>query len=165
MHEDVESFGKFLFTLEWLLEVSARYTSNIQFNLVHIDFGNPGVLGDAYGAQEAAFKLHDALDVLRQKLRKTDLAARQGIDFWILMPSDPGNDALSPRLQGIIEAASESGLAIVERDISVFALGDAYPELGLSCSGRDFLSYLKRNHARLSLQEMVLPAQVMSAQV
>lgn len=158
LHEDVELFGKFLFTLEWLLEVTARHPGNIQFNLIHIDFGSPRILGDAYGAQEATVKLQEVLSSLRQTLRKSDLVARQGVDFWILMPQDPSRDGLPEKLQDIIEAASQSGLEIVERDISFFSLSDTHSELGLCCSGMDFLSYLKRNHTQLSRQEVVLPA-------
>ncbi|AEV27142.1 diguanylate cyclase [Azospira sp. APE16] len=159
LHEDVEQFGNFLFTLEWLLEVSARYDSNIHFHLVHVDFGSPHILGETYGAQAASLKLHEVQDALGQTLRKTDLVARHGVDFWIIMPSDPSIDPLSTRLREIIEVASQCGLEIVGRDISFFSLKQGHPELGLNCSGMDFLAYLKHNHSRLALHELELPAQ------
>jgi len=158
LHEDNELFGKFLFTLEWLLEVSARYGHATEYHLVHINFGNPRILGENYGAHEAAVKLHEVLSALRLSLRKTDLVARQGVDFWILVPSAPSSNVFSEKLQEIIEATSRSGLEIVERDISFFSLTQSFPELGLATSGEDLLSYLKRNHAKLSRREVLLPA-------
>ncbi len=159
LHEDNELFGKFLFTLEWLLEVSARYGHAAEYHLVHINFGNPRILGENYGAQEASLKLHEVLDTLRASLRKTDLVARQGVDFWILVPSAPSSNVFSEKLQEIIEVTSRSGLEIVERDISFFSLTEGFPELGLAASGQDLLSYLKHNRARLSRREVLLPAQ------
>jgi len=159
LREDLEQFGKFIFTLEWLLEVVARYQGTLQFDLIHIDFGNPRILGEAYGAQEASSKLSDVFTVLRQNLRKTDLVARQGADFWILMPCTPVNESLAEKIQYLTQVASESGLEIVERDISIFSLNDDFHDPRQQGSGESFLAYLKKNHSRLARQEVVLPAQ------
>jgi len=159
LRDDLEQFGKFIFTLEWLLEVVSRHQGNVQFDLVHIDFGNPRILGEAYGAQEASSKLSDVFNILRQNLRKTDLVARQGVDFWILMPCTPVNESLSEKLQYLIHIASQSGLEIVERDISIFSLNQDFRDPRQTTDGEGFLAYLKKNHSRLARQEMVLPAQ------
>lgn len=158
-HQDHELREKFLFTLEWLLAVTERYTGHVQFGLIHIDFVNPRVLGDAYGAQEASKKLDEVLHCISKSFRKTDLVARDGVDFWILVPYTVADGRLAEKVKDIIEIASQSGLHLVERDISIFSLPFNKRELDLeqNCSATEFLAHLKKNHIALANHVISLP--------
>lgn len=156
--EDIEAREKFLFTLEWLLAVTRRYSGVLQFALAHIDYENPRMLGETFGAQKASQKLDDVAHVLRKAFRKTDLVARDGVDFWILLPYTSANEKLSDKIRYIIETASQGGLQIVERDISVFSLPYNEVEPDTDGSALEFLKYLKQNHITLARDEISLPA-------
>ncbi len=153
-NNSIELHDKFLFTLEWLLAVTKRYSTQVHFDLVHIHFSNPGVLGDTFGAQEAARRLDEILDILRNAFRKTDLVARDGVDFWVLVPYTPSDGRIADKVRDVIDATSRTGLQIVERDISFFSLPFETPELHPNCSASEFLAYLKKNHIRLARQEV-----------
>lgn len=155
--QDHELREKFLFTLEWLLAVTERYTDHVQFGLIHIDFVNPRVLGDAYGAQEASKKLDEVLHCLSKSFRKTDLVTRDGVDFWILVPYTAADGRLAEKVKDIIEIASQSGLHLVERDISIFSLPLNKGELEKNCSATEFLAHLKKNHIALANHVISLP--------
>lgn len=136
---------RFMIILEWLMSLQERHPASLQFGLVHICFHNPRVLGDTYGARDAAHMLTDLLARLRHAFRKTDLAIREGVDFWVLVPyTNP--ETVTRKVREIVEMASASGLDIVERDIAVFS----FPEFqagseGVHGSPEDFLQFLKRN--------------------
>ena len=153
----IELCEKFLYTLEWLLAVTKRYTSQVQFGLVHISFANPRLLGDTYGAQEATHKLDQILINLQAAFRKTDLVARDGVDFWVLVPFTPTDEILADKVREIIAIASQNSLEIVERDISIFSLPFCVPELNQDYTAEEFLAYLKKNHVRLASHKIVLP--------
>lgn len=155
--EDIEAREKFLFTLEWLLAVTKRYSGHLQFGLAHIDYENPKILGETYGAQQASQKLDEVSHSLRKAFRKTDLVARDGVDFWILVPYTPTDEKLVDKIKYIIETASQGGLQIVERDISIFSLPQDAAELGEDFSALEFLTYLKKNHITLARHEILLP--------
>lgn len=155
---DIEAREKFLYTLEWLLAVTRRYSGQLQFALAHIDYGNPRLLGEAYGAQQAAQKLDEVVHVMREAFRKTDLVTRDGTDVWILLPYTPATEKLSDKLRYIIDVASQGGLQIVERDISLFSLPYDKVAPGAEDSALAFLHYLKKNHTALAQAEVVLPA-------
>lgn len=158
MHqEDIEELDKFLYTLEWLLAVAKRYSGHIQFGLAHIAYKNPSVLGDAYGAREASAKLDEFSHALRKAFRKTDLVARDGMDFWVLVPYTPVNEKLADKLAYIIETASQGGLQIVQRDISIFSLSQDVAKLYEDFPALGFLKYLKKNHLTLASREISLP--------
>ncbi len=157
-HADLEARDKFLFTLEWLLEVTKRHSDGLQFGLAHINYETPKVLGETYGAQKAAQKLDEVSHSLRKVFRKTDLVARDGADFWILVPFTPAEEKLVDKIKYIIETASLSGLHIVERDISFFVLPNDAAKLGANSSALEFLEYLKKNHITLASNELTLPA-------
>lgn len=157
-HEDLEARDKFLFTLEWLLAVTKRHSGGLQFGLAHINFETPKILGETYGAQKAAQKLDEVSHSLRKAFRKTDLVARDGTDFWILVPFTPAEEKLVDKIKYIIEAASQSGLHIVERDISIFLLPNDAATLDTSGTAVEFLAYLKKNHIALASNELSLPA-------
>ena len=158
-HEDLEAREKFLFTLEWLLAVTQRYSGELQFGLAHINYETSRVLGETYGAQKAAQKLDEVSHSLRRAFRKTDLVARDGADFWILVPFAPSEEKLVDKIKYIIDSASQSGLQIVERDISIFVLPNHAAELDASSTALEFLDYLKRNHIALASNELSIPAQ------
>jgi len=155
-HTDIESRENFLFTLEWLLAVTKRYAANVRFGLVRISFADPEKLGDLFGAQEAAHKLDDILHCLNKAFRKTDLVARDGVDFWILVPYTSTDEKLADRVRYIINIASQVGLEIVERDISLFPLPLDRHDMGDDFSAVEFLAYLKNNHDTLASHEFAL---------
>ncbi len=157
-HEDIEAREKFLFTLEWLLAVTKRHTGGMQFGLAHINYETPKVLGETFGAQRAAQKLDDVSHSLRRSFRKSDLVARDGADFWILVPFAPAEEKLVDKIRYIIDTASQGGLQIVERDISIFLLPNDAAEVDASTSATEFLTYLKKNHITLARHELSLPA-------
>lgn len=155
--KDIDLREKFLFTLDWLLAVTKRYSANVQFGLVHVNFANPRSLGDTYGAQEAVQILEDILHSLSNAFRKTDLVMRDGVDFWILVPYTPADGKVTDKVRELIDIASQSEFKVLERDISFFALPFDSPELNPNCSAAEFLAYLKKNHVRLACKEINLP--------
>lgn len=156
-HEDIEASDKFLFTLEWVLAVTKRYSKHFKFGLAYINFQNPRILGETYGAQKASQKLGEISRVLRKTFRKTDLVARDGADFWILMPYSPVDESLVDKIKYIIDTTSQSGLHIVERDISIFSLSDDEIKLCGDCSVPEFLAYVKKNYITLPRRGISLP--------
>ncbi|HEY8887467.1 MAG TPA: diguanylate cyclase [Gallionella sp.] len=154
MHqEDLDAREKFLFTLEWLLAVTKRYSGPLQFGLAYIHYKNPGILGETYGAKNASHKLDDVSHSLRKIFRKTDLVARDGMDFWILVPYTPVNEKLVGKVHDIIETASQGGLQIVEHDIFIFSLSQDVAKQCEGCSALEFLTYIKINHIDLALHK------------
>lgn len=154
--ENVETREKFLFALKWLLAVTERYSGPLQFGLAHISYNNPKLLGETYGAQVASRQLDEVCLSLRKAFRKTDLVARDGTDFWIIVPFT--DEKISDKIKYILESASLAGLQIVERDISFFSLPLGGLESSDELSAEDLLAYLKKNHSTLSHREVVLPA-------
>ncbi len=157
-NEDFDAREKFIYTLEWLLAVTKRYSGGLQFGLAHIDYDSPKILAETYGAQQTAHKLNEVLHILRKSFRKTDLLARVSADFWILVPFAPDEETLVDRIKYLIEAASVSGLQIVEHDISIFVLPNAAAGLDANVTALEFLAYLKKNHIALAKRELLLPA-------
>jgi len=158
MHlEDIEASEKFLFTLKWMLAVTERYSDHFQFGLAHINFQNAKVLGETYGAKVASQKLDEIASSLRKAFRKTDLVARDGADFWILVPYTPPDEKLIDKIKYIVETASQSGLQIVERDISIYSLSPDMIKPCEDCSASGFLAYVKENRTALARREISLP--------
>ena len=158
MHqEDIASHDKFLFTLEWLLAVTQRYSDPLQFGLVHIHYKNLGILGETYGAKNASQKLDDVSHSLRKAFRKTDLVARDGTDFWILVPYTQANEKLVDKVNDTIKAASQDDLHVAEHDINIFSLSQNVVKVCEGCSGAEFLAYIKINRVGLALQKKSLP--------
>ena len=159
MHQDdIAAHERFLYTLEWLLEVTKRYSGPLRFALAHICYGNPKLLGETYGAQMASQKLDEVLHSLRNAFRKADLVARDGLDFWIIVPFTPDDEKISDKIKYILESASLAGLQIVERDISLFSLPISDLPLKENISALELLAYLKKNHTSLAHREVTLPA-------
>src|SRR5512144_650430 len=101
--EKIEAREQFLFALKWLLAVTERYAGPIQFGLAHIRYENAKLLGDTYGAQHASQQLDDVWQSLRKSFRKTDLVARDGTDFWIIVPFT--DEKISDKIRYILESA------------------------------------------------------------
>jgi GGDEF domain-containing protein len=158
IREDIEARNAFLFTLEWLLAVTERYASPIEFGLAHIAYGNRQVLGDTYGAEEAVRQLIEVSRSLRQVFRKTDLVARDGTDLWILTPYTPATERISDKIMEIMEMASHHGLHVVDRDISIFSLPMADARQEANADILQFLMHLKENRDIYTRHNIRLPA-------
>lgn len=159
MHpEDTEARDKFLFTLKWLLAVVKRHSGSVQFGLAHIDYESSRILGETYGAQSASQRLDEVAHSLRKAFRKTDLVARDGVDFWILVPYTPTEELFVDKIRYIIDTVSQCGLQIVPRDISFFSLPHDGEGLDADYSSLEILSYLKKNRSALANREILLPA-------
>jgi PleD family two-component response regulator len=155
--EDIDSHEKFLFTLEWLLAVTHRYSDPLQFGLVHIHYANLSVLAETYGAKNASQKLDDVSHSLRKAFRKTDLVARDGSDFWILVPYTQANERLVDKVNDTIKKVSQDDLHVAEHDINIFSLSQDVVKICEGCSGAEFLAYIKINRTGLTLQKKSLP--------
>jgi GGDEF domain-containing protein len=142
MNEDTAAWEKFLYVLEWVLALQARYATNLRHSLVRISFHDQKALGDTYGAKVALQMLVDLATRLRQSMRKTDLVARDGTSIWVLIPFVTPESVLAKVTQ-MVEIAADNGLDIVDRDLSVFSIPDAGILEGLSFkSAQDFLELI-----------------------
>ncbi|MDO9602866.1 MAG: hypothetical protein Q7J02_11150, partial [Rhodocyclaceae bacterium] len=110
----------------------------------HISFGNEMLLGNAFGAKEAVRQLIDVRESLMRAFRKTDLVARDGVDFWILTPYTPATENIADKIRSIIEQASLDGLDIADRHVCVFSLPltDGHP-IAENRSALEFLRSIK----------------------
>jgi len=150
MQEDIKALERFHITLEWLIALQDRHPQALQYGLVHISFHDRHRLGQLYGAKEAVKMLVDLANQLRNKFRQADLIARDGMDFWILVPyTNP--ETVSTKISTLIEMASDHGLDVVDRDVAVFSLPD--PEvIGKMhfATVPEFLAHLKQ-HRQITL--------------
>lgn len=145
MQEDIDALDRFMITLEWLMALQERDPNALHFGLIHVCFHNSESLGRAYGARDASLMLTQLARKLRLSFRKTDLVARDGTDFWILVPyTSPAT--VTEKVTALVELASDNGLDIVDRDIAIFAMPDLDILNNMAFdSASDFLSHLKRN--------------------
>lgn len=145
MQEDFQALDRFLSTLEWLMALHERNPQALAFGLVHVCFHDTQQLGAAYGARDASQMLTHLARQLRNSFRKTDLVARDGADFWILVPyTSP--ETVTEKVRLLVETASANGLDIVDRDVAVFALPDPAIMQNLAFnSAAEFLDHLKKN--------------------
>lgn len=145
MTEDLAAFERFTTILEWLLEVRERRIELVDIVLIHVCFHDQQRLGDAYGASEAHQMLAGLASRLRVACRKSDLVARDGTDFWILMPYEvPAT--VTERVATLVELAAADGLNIVDRDIGYFSLNATSGEDEQAfTSAAAFLAYLKQH--------------------
>lgn len=142
MKEDTAAWEKFLYVLEWVLAVQARYAGNLRHGLVCISFRDQKKLGDTYGAKDALQMLIDLAKKLRQSMRKTDLVARNGTAIWVMIPFVTPESVLS-KVSQIVEIAATNGLDIVDRDISIYSIPDAGILEGKNFpSAADFLEFV-----------------------
>jgi GGDEF domain-containing protein len=112
-----------------------------------------------YGAKDAANMLMGLARALRQAFRKTDLVARDGLDFWILAPCTTP-ETLTEKVTTLVEVASDNGLDVVDRDVAVFTMPDAgILSNGPFAAATDFLNYLKANRdIKFSWEQVCLPS-------
>jgi hypothetical protein len=132
LHQDIDAREKFLFTLEWLLGLQARYPEHMGFGLIHVEFQDPSHLGETYGVHEAMKMLVGLTHALRHAFRSTDLVARDGMGVWILAPFTSPETVISKAAE-IVRVGAENGLNIVEHYIRIYSL----PEDGAALQGRD----------------------------
>jgi len=145
MQEEIDALDRFMITLEWLMALHERNPNALHFGLVHVCFHNKEALGATYGARDAAQMLSTLSQQLRESFRKTDLVARNGTDFWILVPyTHP--ETVTEKVTKLVELASDNGLDIVDRDVAIFTMPD--PEVLSNMafdSAAEFLIHLKKN--------------------
>ena len=161
IRQDMEARTTFLTTFDWLIAVTNRYASPIEFGLVHISFGTQNELGEAYGAQDAAKQLAQLTNTLINAFRKTDLVARTGTDYWIIVPYSPATETILDKVVGILESAEHDGLHVVDRKASIFTLSSLLKELEKNVAGLpalDMLAYLKENRKTLAKHMFILPS-------
>lgn len=161
IRQDAEVQKVFLSTLEWLIAVTNRYYSPIEFGLVHISFGHQHDLGEAYGAVDAIWQLVKFTSTFKKAFRKTDLVARIGIDYWIIVPYTPASEGIYEKVLGTLKLAEHEGLQVVERRTSIFTLSILLKKLEKSLtelSALEFLEHLKENRETYAKHTFVLPA-------
>lgn len=151
--EDLEIRRSFMDTLEWLLAFSVRYGCPLQFGLVLLELGEQNELGEAYGAQEAAKELAELTLHLKRTFRKTDLIARNGTDFWMIIPYAAATEKLYDRVIDTLSAVEHEGLKVVNPEIVVFNLLD---HLGVlqhevpQLTALEVLGYMRTHRATLA---------------
>ena len=157
--KEIESRRAFLFTLEWLLALLNRYSSSIQFDLVHIELGSDHELGEAFGVQEAFKQLALLITSLTNDFRKTDIMTRNVTDYWIIVPYDSNREQIQTKIVDIFNASKHKDLNIINREISIFSLPLASSEAITNItSAIEFLKYLKANKKQLASQKFTLTA-------
>lgn len=157
--KEIESRRAFLFTLEWLLALLNRYSSSIQFDLVHIELGSDHELGEAFGIREAFKQLALLTISLTNDFRKTDIITRNVTDYWIIVPYDSNREQIQTKIVEIFQASKHKDLNIINREISIFSLPLATSEAITNLtSATEFLEYLKANKKELASQTFTLSA-------
>ena len=111
----------------------------------------------------ASQQLDKVLHSLRKAFRKTDLIARKGSDFWVIVPFTPDVDTINGKIKHIIETATLAELHISEREISFFLLPFNDPTLVEDHSASELLDHLKNNHSSLASREVIIPANIYDA--
>lgn len=161
IRDDADVQKVFLSTLEWLIAVTNRYYSPLEFGLVHISFGDQHDLGEAYGALDAIWQLVKFTSTFKKAFRKTDLVARIGIDYWIIVPYTPASEGIYEKVLGILKMADHEGLQVVERRTSIFTLSLLLKKIDKSLtelSALELLAYLKEHREDYAKHMFVLPA-------
>jgi hypothetical protein len=161
IRQDAEVQKVFVSTLDWLIAVTNRYYSPLEFGLVHISFGNQHDLGEAYGAVDAIWQLVKFTSTFKRAFRKTDLVARIGIDYWIIVPYTPASEGIYEKVLGILKLAEHEGLQVVERKTSIFTLSTLLKKMDkklTQLSTLEFLEHLKDNREKYAKHMFVLPS-------
>jgi hypothetical protein len=145
MQDEVKALEKLKTILEWILGLQERVPGALQFGLIHVCFHNTEILGQAYGAPDAAKMLKELARKLRLSFRKTDLVARDCADFWVLVPyTSPAT--VTEKIALLVKIASEDGLNIVDRDVAVFSMPDPVLTQGMAFQDvSQLLEHLKKN--------------------
>lgn len=150
--DDLTAHDKFLLMLQWMLALEKRHADVLQPGLVHIKYDAQDIRDLTFGAGDAAQKLGEVADCLKQAFRGTDLIAREGMGFWILTPFTQ-IDPVMEKVRQVISTAPQNGLGIAQSNVRIYLLRD---HLGSAASqfkaAQDFLDYLQ------TLPEPLLPA-------
>lgn len=156
---EIEARRVFLFTLEWLLALLNRYSSSIQFDLVHIELGSEHELGETFGVQEAFKQMALLTTSLNKDFRKTDIITRHVTDYWIIIPYDSNREQIKTKIIDIFNNATHQNLNIINREISIFSLPLATSEsITNLTSATELLEYLKENRKILASHIFTLAA-------
>ncbi len=159
LRDDIDARSGFLMTLDWLLAVMERYPSPLEFVLVHIAYGNKNELGEAYGAQEAVNQLANVTRSLKKTFRKADMSARNGTDFWIIVPYTPATEKIYDKVLGIFNDAKHDNLDIVDRETSIFSLTMLIEKkVHTRMNVVEFLDHLKQNRQDYATHSFRLPS-------
>ena len=152
MLHDIQSRESFLATLDWLLALSRRYDSPIEFGLVHLAFGTD--------AQEATH-LNEFSRRLREAFRKTDLLGRDGNDFWIIVPYTPATEKIYDKVLTILASADDDRLHLMDRATSIFTLSELLAEMGDDMpqgGSAALLTHLKQHRKAYAKHSLELPS-------
>jgi hypothetical protein len=145
--DDMYARERFLFHLEWLLSLETRYCHILQSGLVYIALNPNDVHGLTYDAGDAAQKLGEVSNCLKQAFRTTDLVMREGMNFWIITPFTQ-LDPVIEKVKSVITTAPKNGLEIAQSNTKIFLLRDyikpGKPEWD---SGVGFLEHLLTKEA------------------
>lgn len=159
LRDDIDARSGFLMTLTWLLAVMERYPSPLEFVLVHIAFGNKNELGEAYGAQEAVNQLANVTRSLKKTFRKADMIARNGTDFWIIVPYTPATEKIYDKVLGIFHDAKHDDLKIVDRDTTIFSLAMLIEKkVHAKMNVVEFLDHLKLHRPEYAIHSFRFPS-------
>lgn len=157
--KEIEARRVFLFTLEWLLALLNRYSSSIQFDLVHIELGSEHELGETFGAQEAFKQMALLTTSLNRDFRKTDIITRHVTDYWIIIPYDSNKEQIKTKIIDIFNTSTHSNLNLINREISIFSLPLATSDMITNLtSAIELLEYLKANKKTLASHIFTLAA-------
>jgi hypothetical protein len=150
--DDLTAHDKFILMLEWMLALEKRHADVLQPGLVHIKYDPQDIRDLTFGASDAAQKLNEVADCLKQSFRGTDLIFRDGMGFWILTPFTQ-IDPVVEKVRQIITTAPQNGLGIAQSNVRIYLLRDHLGgAAGQFKAAQDFLDYLQ------TLPEAVLPA-------
>lgn len=150
--DDLTAHDKFLVLLEWMLALEKRHADVLQPGLVHIRYDAQDIRDLTFGASDAAKKLSEVADCLKEAFRGTDLIAREGMSFWILTPFTQ-IDPVVEKVRQVMATAPQNGLGIAHSNVRIYLLRDHIGgAAGQFKAAQDFLDYLK------ALPESVLPA-------
>jgi hypothetical protein len=149
--DDISPDDRFWVLLEWMLALDGRHADVLQPGLVHITYDPSDIRDLTFGAHDAAQKLREVMDCLRDSFRSTDTITRKGTGFWILAPFTQ-IDPVVEKVRKVIQTAPQNGLAIAQSNVRIYMLHDhvtARP--GGFADVDDFLEYLQ------TVPEAILP--------
>ncbi|OIQ91139.1 hypothetical protein GALL_269360 [mine drainage metagenome] len=148
---DIVARRAFLIILDWLLLLIQRFSNPLQFDMVHIEYGNNNELADNYGALDACQQLSLVTESLAKAFRKTDIVARDGTDFWVIAPYTSDDEKLHDKILRIFQEEKHHALNMVDREISIFLIPLTGIEINkLPTKSIEFLNYLKVNKHHLA---------------
>lgn len=141
--DDISAHDRFMVMLEWMLALEKRHADALQPGLVHVSYDQAEIRDLTFGASDAATKLNEVQECLRQAFRTTDLITREGLGFWILSPFTQ-IDPIMEKVRTVIRTAPQNGLGVAQSNIRVYLLRD-HMHTGAANfkSGRDYLDYLE----------------------